>query len=447
MGRSSGTRRLALWMNGERVGVWQLAAGRHELAYDDAWVASAQGRPMSLSLPFLPGNQPHEGQAVRSYFDNLLPDNTDILERLAQRFRAASTGAFDLLAQIGRDCVGAVQIVPESVAPGDTRRIDAEPLDEAAVARLLAATVTPPSRAGLAGTEDDFRISIAGAQEKTALLWHQGRWWRPRGATPTTHILKLPLGQASPLHLDLRESVENEWFCAQVLGLYGLPVAQCHPLVFAGQKVLAVERFDRRWAPGGRWLLRLPQEDMCQATGTPPHLKYESDGGPGIDRILRLLDASATRTQDRATFFRAQVLFWMLCAPDGHAKNFSLALRAQGRFSMTPLYDVMSAYPVLGKKPSELSPFKVKLAMALRTRNTHWRVHEIQRRHWLEVGRRNGVITHEGQDAAAIVDDLIERTPAVLQAARDKVPKGFPLRVAESILIGVQAAAAVLAKT
>ena len=391
-------------------------------------------------MPFRPGNPPLRGHAVRHYFDNLLPDSKPIRERLARRFRAETTEAFDLLAQIGRDCVGALQILPEGRDPEDVKVVQAQPLDEAGVSRALRAALTPGSFDEQASDTDDFRISIAGAQEKTALLWHEGRWWRPMGPTPTTHILKLPLGLVGNMQLDLRDSVENEWLCAQILGAYGLPVARCHPLSFEGQRVLGVERFDRMWAAEGAWLLRLPQEDMCQATATPAHSRYEADGGPGIDRILDVLNASRRRAQDRETFFRAQLLFWLMCAPDGHAKNFSISLHAGGTFSLTPLYDVVSAYPVLGNGANRISPHRVKLAMALRCTHAHWRMRDILRRHWVEVGRRNGVVSESGQGVDEMIQDVIDRTPAALEAAAAMLPAGFPAHVSGSILNGVAAA-------
>lgn len=445
MGRRSHTRKLDLWMNGERVGTWAASPAGDELHYDARWLSSAQRRPLSLSLPFRPSNPPHRGPAVRAYFENLLPDSRPIRERLARRFRTATTDAFDLLAEIGRDCVGALQIVPDGQEPGDVRRVQAQPLDEAGVARVLNAALTPGSFDEQASEPDEFRISIAGAQEKTALLWHEGRWWRPTGATPTTHILKLPLGLVGNMKLDLRDSVENEWLCAQILEAYGLPVARCHPLSFEGQRVLGIERFDRRWADDGSWLIRLPQEDMCQATATPAHARYEADGGPGIDRILELLNGSTHRVRDRENFFRAQLLFWLMCAPDGHAKNFSIALHAGGAFSMTPLYDVVSAYPVLGTGPNRISPHRVRLAMALRCINAHWRMRDILRRHWEEVGRRHGIVSDSGQGVDALIQGVIDRTPAALEEVAAKLPATFPAQVADSILGGIQTAVGSLA--
>jgi serine/threonine-protein kinase HipA len=139
------------------------------------------------------------------------------------------------------------------------------------------------------------------------------------------------------------------------------------------------------------------------------------------------------------------VLFWMLCATDGHAKNFSLFIRPGGRYQLTPLYDVLSAYPVLGEGPSKISPHKARLAMAVRTKNAHWKMKDILRRHWLELGTRHGVVTADGRPAQAVVDDLVARTPEALAVVRARLPHGFPAEVADSIFGGVQDAAARLA--
>jgi serine/threonine-protein kinase HipA len=144
--------------------------------------------------------------------------------------------------------------------------------------------------------DDSFRISLAGAQEKTALTWHQGRWCRPHGATPTTHIFKLPMGLVGNRQADMSTSVENEWLCAQLAKAFGLPVAGCEMAQWGAQKTLVVERFDRRLAPSGQYWLRLPQEDFCQALGLPSHLKYEADGGPGLRQLSALLRTSANAT-------------------------------------------------------------------------------------------------------------------------------------------------------
>lgn len=150
-------------MNGQRVGTWSVTAqGEHELHYDETWLASPLGRPISLSMPLRPATAPYKGDLVRNYFENLLPDNDNIRQRLAKRF-STGTEAFRLLAEIGRDCVGALQIMPDGENPPSTNTIQSEPLSSEQVAEHLAGTLTAPA---FTQTDDSFRISIAGAQEK-----------------------------------------------------------------------------------------------------------------------------------------------------------------------------------------------------------------------------------------------------------------------------------------
>jgi serine/threonine-protein kinase HipA len=164
------------------------------------------------------------------------------------------------------------------------------------------------------GDDDDFRISLAGAQEKTALLRVGEQWMLPHGATPTTHILKLPMGLIGSKKVDFYTSVENEWLCLAILRAYGLPVLNAEIMRFGGQKVLCVERFDRMYSTRSRAWLRLPQEDFCQALGIAPHLKYEENGGPGVRQIADILPHSQRAADDLATFMSAHILHSVLDA-------------------------------------------------------------------------------------------------------------------------------------
>lgn len=365
MGRRAHAQRLYIWMNGTPVGYWDAAAGRNTLTYFEDWLKDQQGRPLSLSLPFQPGNAPYRGAVVQNYFDNLLPDSDAIRRRLARHFRTDGIAPHQLLAAVGRDCVGAIQLLPPGEAPSDIFSIHGEPLDERGVATLLRHTLSEHPL-GQGDEVDDLRLSIAGAQEKSALLWHQGQWQRPIGNTPTTHILKLPLGLVGAMQADMRTSVENEWLCSRIMRGFGLPVAQCEVVQFEDMKALVVERFDRRLAADGSWIVRLPQEDFCQATATSPPYKYQADGGPGISKIMEILLGSEQSEQDRVNFFKTQLVFWLLAATDGHAKNFSIFHLPGGRYRATPLYDVLSAHPILGTGAGKIAPQRAKLAMAVR---------------------------------------------------------------------------------
>lgn len=435
MGRKSKRKRLVVWMNGERVGVWSiLPSNIHEFRYDASWLDFSEVRPLSLSMPIINAEYAYTGPVVEAFFENLLPDSVDIRRRLQRRFSVQTDSAFDLLAEIGRDCVGAIQLLPEGKSPQDIRTISAEPLDEAGVARLLRRVVALPGFGQADG--DDFRISIAGAQEKTALLWHEGQWCKPLGATPSSHIFKLPLGFVGAIQADMRESVENEWLCARIVEAYGLAVARCEIADFEDQHVLIVERFDRKLSADHRWWIRLPQEDMCQATGTPPEIKYEREGGPGIVEIMGLLAGSRNPLLDRRNFLKAQVLYWILAAPDGHAKNFSIFLESQGRFSLTPLYDVLSSYPILGHGNNKLAPQKLTMAMSVVGKNRHNKWAYITASDWLTTASK----CRAQGDIEKILQELIEATPKVIEIVSSALPDGFPSTVSEPIFEGIQRA-------
>jgi serine/threonine-protein kinase HipA len=394
---------------------------------------------LSLSLPFNLNNEPLKGPQVTSYFDNLLPDSMDIRRRVATRFQTGSVEPFDLLRAIGRDCVGAIQLLPEGAEPAGIDQVDAVEVDDAAVERPLLEVVTPGRFGAARDPDDDFRISLAGAQEKDAFLWWKDKWHKPRGATPTTHIFKLPIGLVGGRSADFSTSVDNEYMCMKLLQAYGLATARVRIETFGAQRVLVVERFDRTVNAQGTGLLRLPQEDFCQATGTSPLAKYENDGGPGLKTIFLLLQQSQSPEQDLRTFMAAQVLFWLLRAPDGHAKNFSISLLAGGtnRFCLTPMYDVMSAYPAIGPGPNQWFDQEIRLAMALLGKSRHYHMHTVQRRHFSSTARQVGY----GADAQVLVQELLDKTPAVIEQVQRDLPKDFSQQVLNTVLGGLQQAA------
>jgi len=443
MGRRSHSQTLSLWANGDLVGRWTVNAnGESELQYAAAWRDSPRGRPISLSLPFNLHNEPLKGDSVSHYFDGLLPDNETIRRRVAARFKTGSIEAFDLLAVIGRDCVGALQLLPDGAMPEGIDKVEGIVVDEEAIERHLLEVVSPERFAAGRDPDDDFRISLAGAQEKDAFLWWDGQWMKPRGATPTTHIFKLPIGMVGGRKADFTTSVDNEWLCMRLLKEYGLPTAEARIETFGTQRVLVVERFDRVLSRSGKQLFRLIQEDFCQATGTSPLVKYENEGGPGLQKLFTLLQQSQQAAEDMRTLMASQIIFWMMRAPDGHAKNFSIQLQAgdAGRFRLTPMYDVMSAYPVIGDGPNQWVDQEIKLAMALLGKNKHYQVHKIERRHFNSTARKVGY----GDNAEPLLQEIIARTPEVVEKVRGELPEGFSEQVADKILGGMLAAARTL---
>jgi serine/threonine-protein kinase HipA len=184
----------------------------------------------------------------------------------------------------------------------------------------------------------------------------------------------------------------------------------------------------------------LLKEVPLQAEGLSPLTKYESDGGPGLRQLFTTLKQSERAEQDQRTLMAAQILFWLLRAPDGHAKNFSIQILPQGKFQLTRLYDVMSAYPVIGAGPNQWTLREVRLAMALLGKDRHCHVHSIQRRHFNSTARQLGY----GDNAEELIQALLARTPAAIEQVRAELPEDFSRKVADSILRGLQQAAGAL---
>jgi serine/threonine-protein kinase HipA len=421
MARSKANAPLNVFVNGRLVGVLKReSSGAIDFRYDPRWLAWESTFPISLSLPLREDR--FIGTPVINVFDNLLPDSEPIRRRVAERVGANGIDAYSMLAALGHDCVGALQFLPEGIDPAAAGKIEGKPLSEAELADIIQNLATAPL--GL-GEDDDFRISLAGAQEKTALLRLDGKWHKPVGTTATTHILKPQIGRL-PNGVDLSNSVENEYFCLKLLSALGVPAANAEMADFGGRRTLVVERFDRHWT-GDRRLLRLPQEDCCQALSVPPTRKYQSDGGPGMKEILALLKGSDEPTEDLATFMRAGVIFWLIGATDGHAKNFSVFLNPGGRFHLTPLYDVLSAQPSLDAK--QIQPKAFKLAMSV-GKNRHYTMNEILPRHFIQTAELSGVgITV----VRSIFSDLSENFETVFTDVLTTLPKGFPEELTNSI--------------
>lgn len=430
MGRKHQGAELFVFMNGEKVGLLSRApSGKLEFRYEESWLRSKAGRPLSLSMPM--AAQIYSGDVVENYFDNLLPDSQPIRNRIQKRFGARSNRGFDLLWHVGRDCVGAIQLFPEDI-PVDGQKIESEPLSDEAIANTLKNYRTMP----LGMREDkEFRISLAGAQEKTAFLRLNNEWRLPLGTTPTSHIFKLPIGRIEHSNVDLSDSVENEWLCHAILKAYGLAVAPAEMMTFDGIKVLVVERFDRRWSTDKTWLIRLPQEDMCQALGIPPALKYESDGGAGVEQIMKLLLGSIYSLEDRRTFMTQVFLFWVMGAIDGHAKNFSISLRPGGAFQLTPAYDVISAYPLVAK--GQIERKTMSMAMSLKGKRRHYLWEHMFHRHWLSTAK---LCNFPEDEMVHVIERILGEMDQVVDKVSNALPAGFPEDIAASIFAGMKRA-------
>lgn len=387
---------LNVFLNERLVGrLSRASSGAIEFRYDGDWLAFEEAIPVSLSMPLR--EERFIGAPVIAVFDNLLPDGRALRRRVAERVGAAGDDSYSLLAKIGRDCVGALQFLPDGQTPEPIGTVKARLIGDEAIARKLANLERAPL--GM-DDDDDFRISLAGAQEKTALLFWRGRWRVPSGSTPTTHIIKPQIGML-PSGVDMTKSVENEYLCMKLTAAFGIPTANVTIAEFDSVRALVVERFDRRLTKDKR-LLRLPQEDCCQALSVSPTVKYQSDGGPGMNAILDLLQASDEPEIDRMLFLKAQILFWLLGATDGHAKNFSIFLGSSGGFRLTPLYDVLSAQPA--SDADEINHNRMKLAMSVGD-GRHYVLRGIMPRHFVETAKSSGI---SESTVRSIFSDVVE---------------------------------------
>ncbi|MES2483238.1 MAG: HipA domain-containing protein [Pseudomonadota bacterium] len=425
-----GNGRLAAWFNGQRVGSWHVQADEHRFQYDSAWLSDAATRPLSLSLPFAPGNLPHRSDAVRHFFENLLPASERVRQRLRAQWGAVDPSAFELLRTSGRDCAGALQLhCPHDAQPPAA---SAAPLDTTRMEKLLDALADPQAPHG--DTPPLPRVALAGASPKTALLLRQERWWLPRGDMPSTHILKLPLGEVGHMRADMRQSVENEWLCGRVLAGFGLPVAVSGIANVGRHTVLVVERFDRLAAsvsPAPAWV-RLPQEDLCQSLGVPAPGDEPTAASPSARDLLRVLRSGRRAQADGPTFVKALFVLWMLGATGAHAKKFSVFLERGGGWRLAPLYGIRSSWPIIGPGLRQLGIDDARLALPLGPELGERRLTRVGPAQWQPLAVEAGI----PQEALA---QLALDAPRALEQVRSELPQGFPQPLWKSVREGVLA--------
>ena len=426
MGRRPVHTPLRVYLNNRRVGTLaREASGAISFSYHQDWLAWMHASPASLSLPLR--ETPYRGEAVRAVFENLLPDSDRLRRLIAETVGARGIDAFSMLAKIGRDCVGALQfVVGDDEAIDSTGSLEGEVVHHHEIEKILKGLSQAPL--GLA-RDDAFRISVAGAQEKTALLRSDGTWIKPHGTTPTTHIIKTQIGRL-PSGIDLTDSVENEYYCLKLAAAFGLPVNNVEIETFGETSALVIERFDRHWTKDKR-LLRLPQEDCCQALSVPPTLKYQNEGGPGMIDILNLLNGSDTPVEDQETFLKAQLVFWLIGATDGHAKNFSVFLSPGGGYRLTPLYDILTAQPALSNRQIERKQMRMAMSVG---KSRHYRFDKIHARHFVQTAKEAKLSKTR---AVTIIEEVAAQVQEALETTANALPADFPTAVVDVVQAAV----------
>jgi serine/threonine-protein kinase HipA len=384
--------------------ITQDGSGRLRFAYDAGWRTDRDAFPLSLSMPL--ALQAHVHDRVHAFLSGLLPDNPLILDRWAKRFQVSPRNPFALLSHVGEDCAGAVQFVAPARVEALLRARGPEVawLDERAVGDRLRAVRL--DHAAWRIPADTGQFSLAGAQPKTALLLLRGRWGVPSGRTPTTHILKPPTG-------DFDGHTENEQICLTLARALGMPVVSSQVQRFAGEVAIVIERYDRVQASARTEpILRIHQEDLCQALGLPPTSKYQNEGGPSPKAVVELLRTYSSRpAEDVETFVSALAYNWLIAGTDAHAKNYSLLHGAAGALRLAPLYDLASALPY-----EQLDQRRIKLAMKI---GGEYRVRDVAARHFRKLAVELRLDPDETVDRVRrLAVALAERVEPVRKQAR-----------------------------
>jgi serine/threonine-protein kinase HipA len=410
-------RELRVYLDGTPAGtLTQSSQGRLGFVYDETYVGALEPTPLSLSIP-IHANR-HRDKAIRMYLEGLLPDSEGVRQRWGRQYHVSPNNPFGLLAHVGRDAAGAVQILPPDVDAADARSRsgDIQWLSETDLADLVedvAAHQTDWDPGRFAG-----RWSLPGAQPKVALFRDpvSGQFGIPRDSTPTTVILKPAIAPYAQHHI-------NEALCLRAAREAGLLAAECEVRQIGDTQVFVSTRYDRLHDETG-WR-RVHQEDMCQSLSVHPSLKYQSDGGPGVGDIADLLSRLPIEDRDvnAERFFKALAYNVLIGATDAHAKNYSLVLIGS-RAQVSPMYDVASAAPYDQHE-------RLRSSMKI---GDHWKMLDVTNSDWRNVGRRLGI---PGDEGVAWVAELRAELPGAFERAVRSLPstvKVAATRMAERIV-------------
>lgn len=401
-------RELTVVMSGRVAGRIVEQEGRLRLRYDPGY-RGVDATPLSVSLPTeLPD---HAHGPVSAFLWGLLPDDERVLRRWARDYQVSAASPVALLSSpVGADCAGAVQFVDPSRADALLERPGSiDWLTESDVAAKIRG-LRSDSATWLGERIKTGQFSLAGAQAKTALRFdpNLARWGVPHGPEPTSHILK-------PGISDLEGHALNEHLCLAAAHHLGLRAAHSTHRMFEDQPVLVVRRFDRLSRDGQ--LLRVHQEDLCQALAVRPDRKYQQEGGPSpedVGRLLRRLLPAPQASVAIGQFVDALLFNWLIGGTDAHAKNHGLLLSGrQVRFA--PLYDVASMLPY------EHDPLQLRLAMRI---GGEYRLKAIRPRDWEKLASSldldaDAVRIRAGDLAGRIADAIATAVAALPVEARD----------------------------
>jgi serine/threonine-protein kinase HipA len=314
---------LVVWMYGAPIGTLSRRGRRLTFTYSEEALRLGLNRPLlSVSMPTRP--RPYAGQLPFAFFEGLLPEG-QAREMIAYDFGLATDDAFGLLEALGRDCAGALVIVPDGETPATAGAPD--PIDEVEIGGRLRNLALEPL-----GVDKRVRVSLAGMQRKLLLARTEKRWGLPVDGAPSTHLLKPP-------HHLLRHAIANESLCMRTAKRLGIPVADVEIHDFDGVPALVIERYDR--IHSGASVARLHQEDFCQAHGLDGQRKYEEKGGPSLRRCAETIEAWSVESGQLEQLLDLLTANVLLGNADAHAKNLSLIHTTDDQVRLAPAYDLM----------------------------------------------------------------------------------------------------------
>ncbi len=355
------TNALDVYLNEHYAGRLREEKGRLFFAYDKVWLESRRFIPLSVTMPRQAEEFPDE--VARVFFDNLLPEG-DIRAAIAKLKRVSERNTFGLLEEIGGDCAGAISLWSAGDKPAS--REGYAPISDKRLNELLTGLRKRP----LLAADSELRLSLAGAQDKLPVHYHEGRLALPRGSDPSSHILKP--GSPGYAHLPV-----NEYFCMRLAAASGLSVPVSE-LLRKATALYLVQRYDRVRAADGT-LDRIHQTDFCQALNLPSSKKYEKEGGPSLAACFEVVTRyCAQPAKDRLEIISWAIFNYLIGNADAHAKNLSLLITPEG-VSLALFYDLISTVVYRGLTPN--------LAMKIGGEN---RPDWIQERHWKAFAEASG---------------------------------------------------------
>lgn len=362
------TASLSVIANQQKLGTVTYRDNKLGFAYAPSWQESPEAFPLSVSMPLSSTEHPHK--VIDAYLWGLLPDSEPVLDLWGTRFHVSPRNVFRLLEHVGEDCAGAIQFIPEEREAELLTSSNQEQVNWLSDEELAERVRLVVENHGIQRVAtDQGQFSLAGAQPKIALYRSPDTraWGVPQGITPTTHILK-------PASASFPGLAENEHFCLSLASALGIVTARSSVSHMANIPVIIVERYDRIF--NGTRVIRIHQEDFCQAKAIHPDRKFQNDGGPSVEDIANVIrDVSSDAHRDILTFADALILNFLISGTDAHAKNYSLLLAGGNQIRLAPLYDLASTLPY----PKLVSPHKARFAMKI---GSTYLLKKIEPRHW-----------------------------------------------------------------